>query len=185
MLSFAENIPTILEAVQEVNPRKVLDVGAGFGKYGLLVREQYLSNKAKSGDLSPRDDMIVNAIEDNMYFLNSDRIWKIYNSVFIRPVEDVHTLAFCIHYDLTLLIDVIEHWTIQEAVDRVHMLLSYSDNILISTPKHVSMYKESFYGDNRHHITQYDNMFPQLLKVTNYTLFANPLSWIWLIKGTP
>ena len=183
MLSFAENIPAILEVVLEVNPRKVLDVGAGFGKYGLLVREQYLSARTKQGDLCPKDDMIINAIEDNEYFLSNERIWKIYNKVYIKPVEHYSLLPFCMHYDLTLLIDVIEHWTIDQARERIALLSRHSDNILISTPKEVSMYTEPYYGDSRHHITQYSDTFPQSLEIINYTEIDNPLSWIWLIKS--
>lgn len=184
-MSFAENIPQILHVVNVVNPRIVLDVGAGFGKYGLLIREQYLSRKTERGDLSPTDDMHISAIEDNGYFLKPDRLWTIYNNVFIKPLGNEFHSSFRMHYDLVLLIDVIEHWTEMEASIRIKALLEHTDNILISTPKEVTMYKDHFYGDNRHHITQFNKDFLPSIGIT-YLDYSNHLSWIWLIKkGKP
>lgn len=182
MLSFIENVPQILSVVSAVNPHKVLDVGAGFGKYGLLIREQYLSRKAEGGDLSPTDDIYIGAIENNEYFLKDDRLWAIYNNVFIKPLICEPHLALRMHYDLILLIDIIEHWTEQETTNRVNLLMKYTNNILISTPKEVSMYKEHFYGDSRHHITQFTKDFLPSIGITNYREYDNSLSWLWLIK---
>lgn len=182
MLSFAQNIPQVLDIVRAVNPRKVLDVGAGFGKYGLLIREQYLSIKSQRGDLLPVDDIYISAIEDNGYFLKPDRLWTIYNNVFVKPLDNEFHTALRMHYDLVLLIDVIEHWTPLEASIRIKALLEHADNVLISTPKEVAMYKDHFYGDSRHHITQFDKDFLPSLGIINYREYANHLSWIWLIK---
>ena len=37
--SWYQAIPFILEQVQKENPNSILDIGVGFGKYGLMVRE--------------------------------------------------------------------------------------------------------------------------------------------------
>ncbi len=38
-LSFAQAIPVIIEQVAHLKPSSILDVGIGFGKYGVLLRE--------------------------------------------------------------------------------------------------------------------------------------------------
>ena len=58
MLSYLENIPTILDAVKETGARKILDVGGGMGKYAILIRENDLSSKAKKGEIIPVNDLI-------------------------------------------------------------------------------------------------------------------------------
>jgi ubiquinone/menaquinone biosynthesis C-methylase UbiE len=37
--SYLNNIPDIITAIKSQNPKSILDVGCGFGKYGFLIRE--------------------------------------------------------------------------------------------------------------------------------------------------
>ncbi|MBC7343764.1 MAG: glycosyltransferase family 1 protein, partial [Clostridia bacterium] len=37
--SWYQVIPIVLDQIQSLQPRSVLDVGIGFGKYGMLIRE--------------------------------------------------------------------------------------------------------------------------------------------------
>lgn len=173
MLSFRENIPIILKVIEEKNPKKILDVGAGMGKYGLLIREQYLSKKAETGEIEPIDDIIIDAVEDTKYFL-TNRLKTIYNRVF---EEDIFNLKVD-NYDLILMVDTIEHWEREKTMDLLKALLEKAP-ILISTPKRIGMYKQCFYGDKRHHITQYkESDFNEFkIEITN-----NPLSHIIYIK---
>ncbi len=163
MLSFRENIPIILKAVENINPKRVVDVGAGMGKYGLLIREQYLSAKAEKGELKPVDDIVIHAIEDTEYLL-TDRLYAIYDLVIDRDVFKCGDIFEENHYDLALLIDTIEHWGKEETLALLKRM-NKQTGILISTPKKTVMYEEHFYGDPRHHQTQWEaadivNEFP-------------------------
>ena len=170
MLSFAENIKTIIEASKGYN--KILDIGAGFGKYGVLLREQYLSSKAERGELSPLDDFFIGAVEDAPYFqiyLKRSSYNALYPiSIFDFPEEDL------VAFDLFLLIDTLEHWHKDKAKELIKKLSCYGD-VLISTPKNVSMYHEHFYGDPRHHITQWNK------SDFSGKDFSTPQSYIYLI----
>lgn len=157
MLSFAENIPIILSVVDKIKPKSVLDVGVGFGKYGLLLKEQYISRKAGSGDLMPDNDFVIDAIEDTEYFTkgnNGCTITDIYREVYEYSVNDM-CLFLEDNYDLCMLIDTIEHWTKEYTKNILTKLSGYCQNILISTPKNCVMYTKHYYGDPRSHITQY------------------------------
>lgn len=157
MLSFEENIPIILETVLSKNPMKVIDIGAGMGKYGLLVREQYLSSKARKGDLSPLDDITIDAIEDTEYFFEFRRglLEIVYDNVFKKSVFDSVNILEEKKYDMVLFIDTVEHWEKEKTLELLRKINQYSD-ILISTPKRTGMYTKHYYGDPRHHITQWD-----------------------------
>ena len=153
MLSFRENIPIILQAVEAMQPKKVADVGAGMGKFGLLIREQYLSAKAEKGELEPVDDIVIDAIEDTRYLL-TDRLRSIYNSVIERDVFECGDIFREGGYDIVLMIDTVEHWEKEKTINLLKEISKYSA-ILVSTPRRTGMYSEHFYGDPRHHITQW------------------------------
>lgn len=156
MLSFKENIPIILNVVAAKNPKKIIDVGAGMGKYGLLLREQYISSLAEKRDLQPNDDIVIDAIEDTEYFtkFRNSMLKAIYNTVFEKSVFNCVDVFAMGNYDMTLMIDVIEHWEKDDTMSLLTEILPYT-NVLISTPKRTGMYKDHFYGDPRHHITQW------------------------------
>jgi len=179
MLSFPKNISTILSVVKNVNPKKIIDIGPGMGKYGLLIREQYLSSKAESGELMPEDDIIIDAIEDTKYFLDfrDKLIYFVYDKVFSDSVFDWKIIFEEKKYDLVLLIDTIEHWKKEKTIELINEIVKYS-NILISTPKRVGMYKQHFYGDARHHITQWKE---EDFKSFNFDVIQSDLSHIFLI----
>jgi 2-polyprenyl-3-methyl-5-hydroxy-6-metoxy-1,4-benzoquinol methylase len=176
MLSFRENIPIILAEVERLNPMRVLDIGAGMGKYGLLIREQYLSKKAEQGELEPIDDIVIDAVEDTKYLLTS-RLAGIYNK--ICPVDIFNCEKELEKYDLILLIDVVEHWTKEKALEMIGRLLNHGP-VLVSTPKRTGMYKEYFYGDSRHHITQW---IPEDFNDFKYRIVESTLSHIIYIDG--
>jgi 2-polyprenyl-3-methyl-5-hydroxy-6-metoxy-1,4-benzoquinol methylase len=177
MLSFKENIPIILEIVSKIQPILVLDIGAGMGKYGILIREQYLSDKAVRGQLEPIDAIIIDAVEDTKYLL-TNRLRSIYNKVYEQDIFDCYYNIK--DYDLIIMIDILEHWEKLKGIELIKILLAKNNkNILISTPKRTKMYTKHFYGDPRHHISQFEL---DDFKDFDYEDFSNNLSHIILIK---
>lgn len=147
MLSYKENILTILKAVEESGATKILDVGCAYGKYGLLIREQYLSKKAES-EITPTDDMVIDACEYTKYFTDRPALNHIYNKVIKGSVFDITEFP----YDLVLLIDIVEHYPKEEMKEFIKRI---GTKVLISTPKNVHMYTEKYYGDEHVHISQW------------------------------
>lgn len=148
MLSFKENIIPILSIVKNTGARKILDVGCAYGKYGLLIREQYLSDKTEV-EITPIDDIQIDAVEYTKYFYDRPALEYIYNKVIKGSVFDIEDFS---EYDLILLIDIVEHYSKEE----IKQLLDRIDcKVLISTPKRVVMYKEHYYGDAHPHICQW------------------------------
>ena len=174
MTSFSSNIPVILDIIAKVNPMKVLDIGSGFGKFGLLTRELLLSIKAeKTGEIYPKDDLEIDSVEEADYFLERQAHDKIYDDIFPADVLGL-PIKFIESYDLVLLIDVVEHWEKKKAID---WLNSINANILISTPKRVSYYKLKYYGSRKHECQFTAQEFKDMGIVDNH---SNDRSFIYL-----
>ena len=121
---------TIVEAMVTLNPRAILDIGVGFGKYGVLARE-YLD--VSDGRDAYRDwKRRIDGVEAFGEYLTPLHDF-IYDEVFIGNATAV-VPGLARRYDLVLLVDVIEHLTKEEGVKLLRDCLAVSRNVLISTP---------------------------------------------------
>ena len=114
--SYPQSILPILEAIEFIKPKSVLDIGFGRGKYGFLVKEYY--PKVKVDGLEVFEPYITNLQRE------------IYDNIFIGDILKTEVGQ----YDLYLLIDIIEHFEKEEAHDLLNKLLKQG-KIIVSTPK--------------------------------------------------
>lgn len=134
--SFFSQIPVIIYLIKKLNPEKVLDVGKGFGKYGFLIHE-YVgieTNKKidKSLTLLQQSKVVIDAVEvDEDLML--PHLNHIYNEIYIGSIFDIYKNLG--HYDLILMIDVIEHLDKEEAIKMLNYFLGRGCTIIIATPK--------------------------------------------------
>jgi hypothetical protein len=178
MTSPAENIAAICAAIAHVKPKRLLDVGAGFGKFGLLARETLMAQAAERGDWTPKDELYAVCVENAKFFHQFPYHDAIYNE---HHHVDVNTLSteFLRSFDLTLLIDVAEHWP----KEVFFTFAKYSGALLVSTPKAVTMYTQEYYGkDCPKHETQYEFSDFRDLPRKDY---STPTSHIYLLKRNP
>lgn len=122
----------------QLNPQRVLDIGVGFGKYGVLCRE-YL-------DLwDGRFDYSFKRVIDGVEVFN-DYITPIHTYVYNHIYKDdvfkiVNQLT---GYDLILIIGTLEHFDKVQGIHLLYSLLETNKGILISTPKVWQAQKEGF-----------------------------------------
>jgi 2-polyprenyl-3-methyl-5-hydroxy-6-metoxy-1,4-benzoquinol methylase len=119
--SYPHNIPAIVGTMLRLQPRSLLDVGPGYGKYGFMARE-YLDDF--------RGDMRIEAVEVFPDYL--ERVgWSPYDRVHHGSLVDVELPD---RYDLVLMIDVLEHFDRADGYDALYRALSAGDAVLVSTP---------------------------------------------------
>lgn len=110
-------IPYVLDVIAREQPRTVLDVGAGYGKYGFLAREYGGAERVDALDASPPR-------------------FAAYDNVWLGDLRHIDTLlpADAPHYDLALFIDVIEHLVKPEAYQLLDTLVRRARRVLVTTP---------------------------------------------------
>src|ERR671921_274943 len=146
------HISKIMEMIISLKPNSVLDIGSGYGKFGVLCREYLeLWDGRQKYEFEKRIDC-VEVFEEYITPLHR----YVYNNVYNKNILDlVSSLDY--KYDLILLIDVLEHFEKKEGSDLLKTLLENNKGILISTPKKPSPQKDAFGNIYETHRSQWTN----------------------------
>lgn len=118
--SYVDSFAPIVKAIIERDPRRVLDIGPGWGKYGLACRE-YLPELRQ-----------LDAIEVPQGRQRAQT--AIYDTVFIGDARDAPQ-AFYRSYNLVLLIDVIEHFPKERGHELLSRICDAGAHVLVATPQ--------------------------------------------------
>lgn len=122
-----EIIPEVISIVKNLNPVSILDVGVGFGKWGVLFRE-YL--EVWEGRYYRKDwQKKIDGVEVFKLYLNPAHSY-FYDKIYLGDIRDMKIEE---HYDLIFLGDVIEHFEKEEAIELINRLSKLS-NLVVTTP---------------------------------------------------
>lgn len=124
-------IPFVLDLVTKWQPRSILDVGVGYGKYGVLFRE-YLDIWKVTEPYSKRILRLVGVEAFEEY---RNPIWDVYDKVLIGDGRDLKVELAEEKFGLLFLGDVIEHFDKEEG-KKLLGELNY-DKVIIVTPLQV------------------------------------------------
>jgi hypothetical protein len=138
--SYLHQINEIVELIVLVAPQSILDVGVGFGKYGVLAREylEFRDGREKYNDWQRQ----VDGIEIFPQYITPLHQF-VYNHIYLGDAQTIlPTLET--RYDLLLLIDVIEHFPLTDGYDLLLKGQRAARNMLISTPVDFILQKTAF-----------------------------------------
>src|SRR5262245_1741453 len=125
------NITPMMHIIGQLRPLSALDIGCGFGKYGVLIRE-YLDVWNERYDRALWKCRIV-GVEGYEGYRNP--IWDyVYHEVLIGDAREV-VPRLDGRFDLAVLADVIEHFDRDDARRLVEACLQKSAVCIVSTPK--------------------------------------------------
>lgn len=130
-VSHWRHIDTVMRAVESVGADTILDIGPGFGKFGVLLRERFdiRFNRYGKKKWTTKIDC-VEAWEPYISPLHR----YIYNEIIIGNILDVvDSLG---NYDIILFIDGLEHLEKEDGLDLVKKLyLKTNKLLLLSFPR--------------------------------------------------
>lgn len=127
-------ISSLVELIVHANPKKMLDIGVGFGKYGYLSREYLeLWDRRQVYDDWQRTIDGIEAFEK--YVTPAHQF--IYNTIHIGDAKEILPTLDS-DYDLILLVDVLEHFTREDGEVILRLCQERSRNVLISVPNWLS-----------------------------------------------
>lgn len=113
-----ENKPWASEKIKEINPKSVLDVGAGQGVYLDLIRR----------DLGKNVNVV--AVEVWKPYVDEFRLHQRYNQVIEMDVRDVENFF----YDLVIFGDILEHMSEEDALKLWEKVSGQAKYAIISIP---------------------------------------------------
>ena len=136
------NITPIMLEVARLRPKKILDLGVGWGKYGLLCREM-LDIEAGNLDKKSWQTGII-GYEGFEAYRNPIHDYA-YDAVYY--MDFMKALPF-LGYDLVLMIDSLEHISKVEGYKLLDQLLSRNKNVIVSCPTGASYLEQgAVYGN--------------------------------------
>jgi len=140
--SFHGQISRVLDFIMDEKPDSILDVGVGFGKYGVLCRDQldipferYKKEEWK---------IVIDGIEGFEGYKNPIHKY-VYNKVYYGLVQDI-VKKIRKKYDIGLMIDILEHFEKTEGHQMLNVLLSKCRSLLVTVPAIPS--KQSYLNNN-------------------------------------
>ncbi len=144
-----QQIPYCIDAMMRIAPQRVLDIGVGFGRWGMITREFC---DVWYGRILPPDWKVhvegVEAFPKNINAYHS----HFYDKVHIGDLRDLLP-TFKDRWNLIIFGDVIEHFEKRDATQLLRWAVELSDYVLVNVPL----------GDNWQQDEPYDNPYERHL----------------------
>lgn len=152
-----ETIPFVLDLVVKYQPKSILDIGCGTGKFGMLFRE-YLDIWKIDKEYNKR---IVNITGIEVFEEYDNPIWQVYDKVITKNVFDILPKLSKTKFDLVFMGDVIEHFTKENGFKLLCEL--FYKHIIIVTPLNVLKQKAVYNNEFEEHRSEWKHQdFPKL-----------------------
>lgn len=112
------------EHITKLNPQTILDVGAGAGKNGKLVRDTGYTHT-------------LDCIEPTEGYITEYNLNTIYNTIYPTTLEDFISTKYKFQYDVVIFGDVLEHMFRSKVIDYLDYFLYKSKWIIIIWPNNM------------------------------------------------
>lgn len=123
------SVPAIIHEAYRLQPKRVLDLGAGCGKYGVLLRE-YLDG-AHGRVQRSQWQVEINAVEGWKPYIN-DLHHAVYSIIWSDDFSSFY--PYYTGYDLVLMIDSLEHLDKTWGERVLDTLLKNNKQVIVSVP---------------------------------------------------
>ena len=141
----------IVDRLRQIGPSSMLDVGAGWGRWGFLAREflELWEHRFDRAEWALRIDAVD---------VHPGTWTPVHAYVYDRLYEaDVRTFEAERHYDVIVACDVIEHLGKAEGEQVIGRLLGWADHLLLGIPLGPGWLRPGHYGNEHEaHLAEWD-----------------------------
>jgi hypothetical protein len=164
-------ISDVLHVVEQIRPATVLDIGVGFGKWGMLCREVLEIYQGRVH--KPSWELKVEGIEINEPYRNP--LWDLaYDRVHIGNALNV--LPQLPTYDMAICCDVIEHFDKEQGHQLLRSILEHGRTAIITSPRGFSPQGAIYDNEFERHRSGWREVdfapYPHLYKDVGFTFMA-------------
>jgi len=140
-------VPTVIHLVRQLQPRSILDVGVGFGKWGHLFREYTDIQEAERDPARYQRhnwQVKIDGIEGYPDYLTEMHRY-LYNEIYTGDALEV--MKKLSTYDLVFLGDIIEHFEKPAGLELLRQAIGHARKaVIVSTPKYET-WQADFFGN--------------------------------------
>jgi len=145
--SIIENVPSIINEVQRLQPARMIELGVGFGKYGTLCRETLDGMYGRCQRHEWQRE--IYGIEIHEQYRNP--CWAVYNAVEIGDFSSIDIAG----YDLVLMVDSLEHLEPESGHALLARLVEKNNHVIISVPNGPCLQGEVYGNSHERHLTTF------------------------------
>lgn len=156
---------TLVETLKIIQPPRILDIGAGKGKYGALIKSLELPSLPVLTALEPFDECkpSLERYYDTVDIASAD-------DLFSRPGENYHTI---------IMGDVLEHMRFSQGLDLIHFLMTRCEYLIIITPYGMPMSIDGNFYASHNSLWR-----PESLHTIDHFLYARAaVMYFYIIRG--
>ncbi|WP_430111649.1 hypothetical protein [Paenibacillus sp. B1-33] len=138
-----QNVSFCVDLIRRINPRSILDVGVGFGRWGIISREflDVWNGKVEKDSW----DIHVEGIE--AFPTNIENYHKeFYSKIWTQDARDFFKTCST-KYDLIIFGDVLEHFYKIEGYELLDIALKISNFVMINIPIGEDWEQDALYGN--------------------------------------
>jgi hypothetical protein len=149
------SIPAVLDHICEMNPmpQAVLEIGVGFGKWGVLLREVLDARYGRVA--SYKWEAKIHGVE--VFHLYENPCWRAYTHVQLVNVLDHKAVPYGwpSGFDLILMMDVLEHFEAVAGSKFLDDLVATNKQVIVSVPNGPMPQGEVFGNPHEAHLTTF------------------------------
>lgn len=166
------HIPAVLDEVERLMPRSVIELGVGFGKWGVLLRELLDARygRVDCGTWQAR----INGRE--IFERYSNPVWMAYNLIHCGDFAEYSDSG----YDLVMMMDSLEHLAPEPGMNLLRALVEVNGHVIISVPNGPMPQGETFGNPHEAHLTTFYG--PEFAEFDPKVLYAG-VCLVLSIKG--
>jgi 2-polyprenyl-3-methyl-5-hydroxy-6-metoxy-1,4-benzoquinol methylase len=157
--------------IQRISPKSVLDLGVGFGKWGVLCREIL---DARFGRCRP-DQWEAKIIGYECWSAYKNPVWSVYDGVFEKPIELRSS------FDLVLMIDSLEHFEPEAGRKFLRDIVEINGDVIVSVPNGRMEQGETFGNPHEAHLWTFNGTTE--FEAYNFNLIHQSVCTVVSIEG--